>query len=52
MAWRDTEGRYNIAFCIDGGTVDARERWGMKMGMIWRIGGYVANRGYSLIVWV
>jgi len=52
MAWRDREGGLNFVFCDDGRVVDKKERWWMKMGMIWRIRAEMRNQGYDLPDWV
>jgi len=37
MAYRDTVQLLDFVFCDDGRVVDKKERWGMEMGMTWRI---------------
>ena len=35
-------------FCDDGRVEDKKERWGMKMGIIWRIRADIKKKGYDL----
>ena len=39
-------------FYDDGRVVDKKDRWGMKMRMIWRIRANMRNQGYDLPDWV
>ena len=52
MTWGDKEGYLNFVFCDDGRVVDKKGKCRIKIGMIWRVQGYMSSQGHDLPDWV